>query len=89
VALQRPPLLHPPLQGALALVPLLARVNPLQMEQQGLGLKLGRLLQHRHQDAVPDVREGIGTGAPGPTRLLVVALGEVVWLFWTGPIVNL
>ena len=73
--MQGPPLLDTALQGAFAPIPLLAWAGLLQVEQQGLGFELRRLLQHRHQHALPDVGEGIGAGAPVAASLLLLPLG--------------
>ena len=72
---QGPPLLDAALQGPLAPVPLLAGEAPLQVQQQGLGFELRRLLQHGHQHALPDLGQRIGTGAPVPAPLLLLPLG--------------
>jgi hypothetical protein len=60
---QRPPTLDAPLQGADLAVDEAARVLPLEVLQQGLGLQAGvdrqQLLQLR-----PDVGEGVGLGPP-------------------------
>ncbi|PZV23294.1 MAG: hypothetical protein DCF18_07155 [Cyanobium sp.] len=75
--LQRPPLLHPPLKGAFAALPLLAREALLEMEQQGLRFKLRQLLKYRHQHALPYGGEWISSGAPTPAALRLV-LGLMV-----------
>jgi len=74
-AVQGPPLLHTPLQGALAPIPLLAGPDFLQVEQQGLGFKLRRLLEHGNQHAVPHLCKGIRTGSPVAHPLLLLTLG--------------
>lgn len=76
-AVQRPPLLNTPLQGAFAAIPLLAREALLEMEQQGLRFKLRRLLKHRHQHALPYGGEWISSGAPIPAALRLI-LGLMV-----------
>ncbi|MCP9826695.1 hypothetical protein KBY78_15090, partial [Synechococcus sp. EJ6-Ellesmere] len=48
----------------LELAPLLAREGPLQVQQQRLGFKLRRLLEHGHQHGVPHIRQWISSGAP-------------------------
>ena len=74
-AMQCLPLLDAALQGAFAPVPLLSREGLLQMQQQGLGFKLRSLLEHGHQNAVPDLGKRISAGAPMTAKLLLLALG--------------
>jgi hypothetical protein len=71
-ALQCPPLLDAALQGARAAVPLLIREGSLQQQQLGLGFQLWRPLQHGHQDAVPDLSQGISAGTQVPALLLLL-----------------
>jgi hypothetical protein len=68
---QLPSLLDTALDGPLAAKPHLARKRSLQVEEKGLGFQLRRLDEHRHQDAVPDLRKGVSSGAPMATRLLL------------------
>jgi hypothetical protein len=69
------PLLDTALDGAFAPIPLLAWEGLLQMQQQRLGFQLRRFLEHRHQHAVPDLRQRIGAGAPVPAPPLLLPLG--------------
>lgn len=80
---QGPPLLDAELDRPLTAKPLLARPDLLEMEQQGLGFQLRCLLEQplrgtlrlRHQDAVPDLSQGISTGTPVPAPPLLLPLG--------------
>lgn len=72
---QGPPLLDAALQGPLAAKPLLTWPDLLQVQKQRLGFQLRGLLEHRHQHGVPHVRQRISSGAPPPSRLLLLPLG--------------
>ena len=63
LAVQGPPGLDPPLQGAELVVGEAAGKATLQIGEQGLGLQAGVELQHRFELG-PDVREGVRPGPP-------------------------